>query len=198
MKVYYAWCYGIVYSLKWLKDLTVRAESSHVELSSVILTVICPQFIISGNPPPAPPAVQNGPFVFRAPSGIPGVVGPIISVISPNLNLAGAILEGLDYEATYILESSIFGHEDYGRLTFTLNGTWLSRFEFQTLPDTKRFGLAGLFIIGNGFPWNRANFSSYYDGPADTWMQGLDAGAVVHWIGQYNDDNVALTQSPKF
>jgi outer membrane receptor protein involved in Fe transport len=38
----------------------------------------------------------------------------------------------------------------------------------------------------------------YYDGPRDTWMQGLDAGAVVHWIGQYNDDNVALTQSPKF
>ena len=29
-------------------------------------------------------------------------------------------------------------------------------------------------------------------------MQGLDAGAVVHWIGQYNDDNAALTHSPKF
>ncbi len=29
-------------------------------------------------------------------------------------------------------------------------------------------------------------------------MQGLDAGAVVHWIGQYEDDNVGLTGSPKF
>ena len=28
-------------------------------------------------------------------------------------------------------------------------------------------------------------------------MQGLDIGAVVHWIGQYNDDNVDLTGSPK-
>jgi outer membrane receptor protein involved in Fe transport len=28
-------------------------------------------------------------------------------------------------------------------------------------------------------------------------MQGLDAGAVVHWIGQYEDDNVSLTGSPK-
>ena len=37
----------------------------------------------------------------------------------------------------------------------------------------------------------------YYDGPPDTWMHGLDAGAVVHWIGQYNDDNGALTGSPK-
>ena len=28
-------------------------------------------------------------------------------------------------------------------------------------------------------------------------MQGIDAGAVVHWIGQYEDDNVSLTGSPK-
>jgi hypothetical protein len=103
------------------------------------------------------------------------------------------VFEGLDYEATYILESSIFGHEDYGRLTFTLNGTSLSRAGFLPSPSAKRFGLAGLYIVGNGFPWNRANFTLYYDGPRDTWMQGLDAGAVVHWIGQYNDDNAQLT-----
>ena len=28
-------------------------------------------------------------------------------------------------------------------------------------------------------------------------MQGFDIGAVVHWVGQYNDDNVSLTGSPK-
>jgi len=28
-------------------------------------------------------------------------------------------------------------------------------------------------------------------------MQGLDIGAVVHWIGQYEDDNVDLTGSTK-
>ena len=28
-------------------------------------------------------------------------------------------------------------------------------------------------------------------------MQGLDIGAVVHWIGQYEDDNVSLTGSTK-
>ena len=48
-------------------------------------------------------------------------------------------------------------------------------------------------IAGN----NRANFSLYYDGPADTWLQGFDIGAVVHWIGQYEDDNVSLTGSLK-
>ena len=147
--------------------------------------------------------MQDGPLVFRAPSGIPGVVGPVTLVIDPNENLSGAIFEGLDYEAIYILDSGIFGHGDYGRLTLTVNGTWLSRAEFQAFPDTKRFGIAGEFAppgftLTNSLPWNRANFSLFYDGPADTWMQGLDVGAVVHWIGQYEDDNVSLTGSESF
>ena len=71
--------------------------------------------------------------------------GAVTLVIDPNENLSGAIFEGLDYEAIYILDSSIFGHGDYGRLTFTVNGTWLSRAELQVNPDTKRFGIAGEF-----------------------------------------------------
>jgi hypothetical protein len=37
----------------------------------------------------------------------------------------------------------------------------------------------------------------FYDGPNDTWMKGFDTGAVIHWVGQYNDDDISLTQSPK-
>jgi hypothetical protein len=111
-------------------------------------------------------------------------------------------LEGLDYEAIYILDSSIFGHGDFGRLTTTINGTWLSRFAFQSAADTKRFGIAGRFLppgfaLTSSLPWQRANASVFYDGPADTWMQGLDVGAVVHWTSQYNDDNNSLTGSTK-
>ena len=130
------------------------------------------------------------------------VFGPVQLVIDPNQNLSGAIFEGLDYEAIYILDSTIFGGSDWGRLTTTVNGTWLSRAEFQARPDTKRFGIAGEFLppaftLTSSLPWHRANFSIFYDGPADTWMQGLDVGAVVHWIGQYEDDNASLTGSPK-
>ena len=105
-----------------------------------------------------------------SPSTTPGKPGPIILVIDPNENLTGAIFEGLDYEAIYILDSSIFGHGDFGRLTATVNGTWLSRAELQILPNTKRFGIAGEFIppgftLTGSLPWNRANFSLFYDGP---------------------------------
>jgi outer membrane receptor protein involved in Fe transport len=39
--------------------------------------------------------------------------------------------------------------------------------------------------------------SLFYDGPPDTWLAGLDVGAVVHYTGQYEDDNISLTLSPK-
>jgi outer membrane receptor protein involved in Fe transport len=128
--------------------------------------------------------------------------GPVVLINDPSLNLSGAIFEGLDYEAIYILDSTIFGGGDWGRLTTTVNGTWLSRAEFQAAADVKRVGIAGEFLppaftLTSSLPWHRANFSIFYDGPADTWMQGLDVGAVVHWIGQYNDDNASLTGSPK-
>src|SRR5881398_245052 len=198
-EVAYEWSYGIVYSPKWLKGMTLSADWWHIDLRSLI-SPLGAQFIIEANIPPAPPAVQNGPLVFRAPSGVPGVVGPVTVVIDPNENLSGAIFEGLDYEAIYILDSSIFGHGDYGRLTFTVNGTWLSRAELQVNANSKRFGIAGEFLpagftLTSSLPWNRANFSLYYDGPVDTWMQGFDIGAVVHWISQYEDDNISLSGS---
>ncbi len=140
---------------------------------------------------PPPPTPRN-----------PHPFGPVILVQDPSANVAGAIFEGLDYEAIYILDSSIFGHGDFGRLTTTVNGTWLSRAELQPTPTSKRFGINGpipptSFTLTSSLPWHRANFSIFYDGPADTWAGGLDVGAVVHWTGQFEDDNIDLTGSPK-
>src|SRR4029453_16159459 len=193
----YEWTYGIVYSPKWINGLTVSADWWHIDMRSIVAT-LGPQFLINNSPrfpdqvirtpppPGAPPAPNGGPDL-----------GPVLIVFDPNQNLAGAIFEGLDYEAIYILDSTIFGHGDFGRLTTTINGTWLSRAELQPAPDTKRFGIAGEFLptsftLTSSLPRNRANFSIFYDGPADTWLGGLDVGAVVHWINQYEDDNLDL------
>jgi iron complex outermembrane receptor protein len=192
-EVAYEWSYGAVYSPKWIKGLTLSADWWHIDMRS-ITSFLGTDFIIENNIPGlvfrGPPRIVNGGPVPRL----------ITLVIDPNENLAGAIFEGLDYEAIYILDSSIFGYGDFGRLTATLNGTWLSRAELQILPDTKRFGIAGEvippgFTLTGSLPWSRANFSLFYDGPADTWMQGLDVGAVVHYTGQYEDDNLSTTQN---
>jgi iron complex outermembrane recepter protein len=189
-EVAYEWSYGAVYSPKWLRGLTVSADWWHIDMRS-IASLLGSQFIIENNIPG---------LVIRAPSTSPGIPGPIILVIDPNENLTGAIFEGLDYEAIYILDSAIFGHGDFGRLTATLNGTWLSRAALQIAPETKRFGIAGEvippgFTLTGSLPWSRANLSVFYDGPTDTWMQGLDVGVVAHYTGQYEDDNQSLTQS---
>jgi iron complex outermembrane receptor protein len=190
-EVAYEWSYGAVYSPKWIKGLTISADWWHIDMRSIASLLGAP-FIVENNLPG---------LVIRGPSTIPGRPGPIILVIDPNENLTGAIFEGLDYEAIYILESSVFGQGDFGKLTATLNGTWLSRAELQISPATKRFGIGGEFIplgftLTGSLPWSRANFSLFYDGPADTWMQGFDIGAVVHYTGQYEDDNLGLTFDP--
>jgi iron complex outermembrane receptor protein len=199
-EVAYEWTYGIVYSPKWIKGLTLSADWWHIDMRDIVVAPGA-QTLIETNPP-TPGVQQQGPIVFRGVSAVPGEAGPVLFVIDQLQNLSGAIFEGLDYEAIYILDSTIFGHGDWGRLTTTVNGTWLSRAELQLNPTTKRFGIAGQFVptsfpLTSSLPWHRANFSIFYDGPADTWMQGLDVGAIVHWTGQYEDDNLSLTGSTK-
>ena len=189
----YEWSYGFVYSPKWLKGLTVSADWWHIDMRS-IASILGAQFIIEHNVH----AADGTPLVTRAPTTIPGELGAVTLVVDPNDNLAGAQLEGLDYEVIYILDTSIFGHGDFGQFTYTLNGTWLSRFELQVSPNQKRFGIAGEFVptafaLTSSVPRNRAFASFYYHGPHDSWMNGLDVGATVHWTGQYNDDNEELS-----
>jgi iron complex outermembrane recepter protein len=187
-EVAYEWTYGAVYSPKWIKGLTLSTDFWHIDLRS-IATPVSAQFIIDfENSFPG--------LIIRNPT-----TGAITEVLDPRLNLTGAIVEGVDYEAIYVLDSSIFSHGDFGRLTFTVNGIYLSRFEFQATPFSKRIGLSGGFVSSASFsgslPHNRAYASLFYDGPADTWLAGFDAGATVHYTGQYEDLNIFLTQSSK-
>src|SRR5206468_13071050 len=94
----YEWTYGIVYSPKWIKGLTLSADWWHIDMRDIV-ALLGAQFIISNS--------NREPFaglVTRAPSTIPGELGPVTLVIDPNENLSGAIFEGLDYEAIYILD----------------------------------------------------------------------------------------------
>src|SRR5262249_35628088 len=156
-EVAYEWTYGAVYSPKWVKGLTLSADWWHIDMRDIVTTRGAQTLILEN--PPTPGVQQNGPLVFRGPTTIAGEAGPVLFVIDPSQNLSGAIFEGLDYEAIYILDSSIFGHGDFGRLTTTVNGTWLSRAEFQAEPTTKRVGIAGEFLppgfaLTSSLPWH--------------------------------------------
>src|SRR5947209_11114244 len=199
-EVAYEWSYGAVYSPKWLKGLTLSADWWHIDMRDIV-TALRSQFILDSNPP-TPGDQQKGPLVFRGAGTPDDPNGPALLVIDPSANLAGAVFEGLDYEGIYIFDLTNFGGPDIGRFTYTINGTWLSRARLQTFPGTKPFDINGQFVpisfsLTSSLPWNRANLSLFYDGPANTWMAGFDAGVIVHYIGQYNDDNISLTGSTK-
>jgi len=181
-EVAYEWSYGAVYSPNWIRGLTLSADFWHIDLRS-IAALPDDQFILAHEK-----LFHN---VIRDPT-----TGAITEIINPPLNLTGAVVEGLDYEAIYVLDSSSFGHGDFGRFTFTLNGTYLSRFELQISPDTKRFGISGTYVflptLTGSLPHTRAFASAFWDGPPDTWLAGFDIGVTVHYTGQYQDDNILL------
>ena len=95
-------------------------------------------------------------------------------------NLVRFRTEGLDYEASYQLDTSIFGRGNLGIFTFTFNGNYLARFVRQPSPADHKVNFLGRFVgprFGS-FPRNRWYTSVFYD------LGGLDAGATVHYIGQ--------------
>jgi iron complex outermembrane recepter protein len=180
----YEWSAGVVYSPKWLKGLTLSVDYWNISLRSIPARLGA-QFIID-NENVLPGLVQ------RAPSSIAGELGPITLVIDPRFNVAGVDLDGIDYEAIYILDSTIFGGPDWGRLTFMVNGTYLNTFDLVVNPGSPAINLAGQFLstsftITGSLPRDRAYFSLFWDGPADTWLGGIDVGATVHYTGQYHD-----------
>jgi len=183
-EVAYEWSYGVVYSPKWIRGLTLSADFWHIDLRSIA-------------------AIPDGQFILDHEKSFPQYVirdpttGFITELFNPTLNLTGAVVEGLDYGAIYILDSSSFGRGDFGKFTFTLSGTYLSRFELQISPDSHRFGLSGSYVffptLTGSLPHTRAFASAFWDGPAGTWLAGFDIGATVHYTGQYQDDNIDLT-----
>ena len=158
-EVAYEWSYGAIYTAKWLKGLTLSADFWHIDLRS-IASFVGPQLILD---------LENSfpGLVHRDPT-----TGAVTEIINSDLNLTRAVVEGVDYEAIYILDSSIFNRGDFGRFTFTLNGTYLSRFELQISPDTHRFGLSGSYVflptLTGSLPHTRAFASAFWGGPADT------------------------------
>jgi hypothetical protein len=141
---------------------------------------------------------QFSQFIVRGPpgsgNGTNPNVGPVLNLLSPTLNLGRFIEKAWDYEFVYTLETSRFGHGDWGTFTATLNGTYIDSIKVQFLPGQGQTQVVGQFGGGfqgpNGggnFTHNRAYTSLFYDGPEGSWLGGMDIGATVHYVGQYND-----------
>ena len=184
-EVAYEWTYGVVWTpAKLIKGLTLSADFYHIDLRNVI-SGREPNIILANNfgsstgtlPNGAPTGGIFSDLIQRDP-----VTGAVLNVNTRPLNLVRFRTEGLDYEASYQLDTSIFDRGNLGIFTFTFNGNYLARFVGQPSPADHRVNFLGRGFFGprfGSFPRNRWYTSVFYD------LGGLDAGATVHYIGQY-------------
>jgi outer membrane receptor protein involved in Fe transport len=178
----YEWSYGGVYSPKWISGLTFSLDFYHIHLRDVV----------------SPFSVQdaiNNPTVFPQVTIIreSGGENTILEIFDPEFNLASVVVEGADFELAYIMDSTIFGLGNFGTFTTTVNGNYASRFTFQSLPGGKSFNIIGRFVDFGSQPHWRAYGSVFWDGPTGGWMQGIDAGVIVHFTSQYRDETPIKT-----
>jgi hypothetical protein len=115
--------------------------------------------------------------------------------LTPFANLGAEKLSAWDFEVVEIFETQRLGHGDWGTFTATWNETYLADVDITVVPGGKRLTAVGKFGGGfqgpgggGSFTHNRWYASLFYDGPSGTWAQGVDAGAVVHYVGQYWDN----------
>lgn len=196
----YEWTYGgAITPGKWwspLEGLTLTADFYHVDLRAVTVQ-LDPQFI----------ALHEDEFpslVIRGPPAVPGdPFGPILKVLIPQLNLGRFVQEGLDYEGVYAFQTKRLGHGDFGTITATVNGTYLSRVQLALTPDAALQNVIGKFgggFLGSGgggsFTHNRLYASLFYDGAADSCLAGLDTGFTVSFVGQYWDIRAFTYSNP--
>ena len=198
-EIAYEYTYGGVLTPgKWwspLQGLTLSADFIHIDIRG-FTTSIDPQFLINHSTPVGgvgAEAIQSigASQVIRA--GGPGT--PITLLLTPFQNLGKEVLSAWDFEVVEIFETQRLGHGDWGTFTATWNETYMADVDVQAVPNGKRFTVVGKFgggfqgVNGGGsFTHNRWYASLFYDGPSGTWAQGIDAGGVVHYVGQYWDN----------
>jgi iron complex outermembrane recepter protein len=198
-EIAYEYTYGGVLTPgKWwspLQGLTLSADFIHIDIRG-FTTTLDPQFLIQHAGPQGPDGTQTlgASTIKRA-----GFNGEIVELDTPFQNLGGEKLSAWDFEVVEIFDTTRLGHGDWGTFTATWNETYMADVDVQAAPGAKFFTAVGKFGGGfqgaNGggsFTHNRWYASLFYDGPSGSWMQGIDAGAVVHYVGQYWD-NAAFT-----
>ncbi len=193
-EVAYEWTYGVVCTpAKFIKGLTLSVDFYHIDLRNTTFTypaatIVFANFFSSAGTLPngAPKGGIFSDLIQRDP-----VTGAIVNVSALEQNVGRIITEGLDYEANYQLDTSIFGRGNFGTFTFTVNGNYLARFVWQPIPSAPKLNQDNTFIgVRRGsLPRNRWYASVFYDGPVDSWLGGLDTGLIVHYIGQYWDSS---------
>src|SRR5207248_9916387 len=147
-EVAYEWTCGVVWTpAKVIRGLTLSADFYHIDLRNATNdrdaeNILGINSITSTGTLPngAPTGGIFSDLIQRDP-----VTGAVLNVNAVLQNVIRIITEGLDYEASYQLDTSIFSHGDFGTFTFTFNGNYLARWRHKPVPG-ENINTDGQFI----------------------------------------------------
>jgi outer membrane receptor protein involved in Fe transport len=173
-EVAYGWNYGFVWTPSFINGLTISADYYHIDLRDRT-NFIDPNFIVAQN-------FASGGKEFPGQVVRDPATGRIILIRDLIQNIARTITEGIDYELVYAFNTSVLNHGNLGTFTFTLNGTYLSRYVATiNIGDHEREFAGQIDGPFGSLAHHRIYGSLFYD------LGGLDAGVTVHYIGQQSD-----------
>ena len=208
-----AWSVGLVAQPKNLvKNLSITVDFYNAEVTGIIANNA--NAILAANaagqgagfkPGDATTINPNAPFasqIRRSANGrlnnsgsfsaaFPGVTSRG-AVLSDYLNIASRDVQGLEYTATYTMNTT-----DWGRLTFIAQANQFLKFDQQNAPGLPKTSYLGKFVSTTGDPISPGSLPKWKSNTSVHWnWKNLTAGLTFNHIAAYQDDPLFVL-SPK-
>lgn len=176
--------FGFVYDPSWAPGMSFSADLWRVQLNDTITPVGAQTVLNACYSNAASPFCS---FIHRSTSG-----GDILYINQPTVNLGELNTKGIDSSFKYkIPHFDVFG-QNYGDLAFSLDATYLIRYDNDTAPGT--VGDVTEHLAGH-YNNNYGNFSRFRGLGTLTWVDGpWDASWRTQYIGAVTVGSHDLTQ----
>jgi len=165
---------GFLLTPKFLPGFTASVDYFHIKLNGIIdiipLAISYNNCLNTGDPTYCANVVRNpaNGILFGTTAGAGGYI------VGTNVNVASQELSGIDIQAAYKLGLDTFGHDAWGSLAFSLNGSYAGTNKNTPLPGAETYDCAGLFGLtcGGLFPKWRHSLRVTWNAPHDVQLSG--------------------------
>jgi outer membrane receptor protein involved in Fe transport len=135
---------GGVFTPHFIPGFTASIDYYHIDLTNIIGSIplgVSLNNCLAGNQVYCKNIVRNpvNGILFGNTVGAGGYF------VGSNVNVAKEVVQGLDIQGSYRLPLSRFGHDDWGSLSFALNGSLNMGWQSTPLPGAKTYDCNGLF-----------------------------------------------------
>ncbi len=167
---------GAVLSPQFIPGFTASIDYFNIDLSGIIgtvpLGVSLNNCLATGDPDYCKNIIRNpvNGILFGTTAGAGGYL------VGSSVNVAKEVLNGLDIQANYRLPLARFGHDSWGALLFSMNGSLDTGWKVTPLPGAESFDCKGLFG-----PQCQGLFPEWRHVVRATWNAPHNVQASVAW-----------------